>query len=176
MTETTRDGWHELLDEIDRKHAEAHARLRGELSALEVTVSDNHRQSQIQADALRGRMSEVAQLATTPVDGGKLVWPTKVIVSVVFASIAVGGAAISGALSYASTQNEVKSLRGEMTAVREVITNTSKQSDERYDRLQHALDEMKRQREEDRREAAQKMSDFLNQSLQRDLARVGGKK
>jgi hypothetical protein len=162
-------GWRELLDEIDRKHADAHKRLRADYQSLETLLTDYHQKCQTNTDALRGRIGEVAQLAATPVAGDKLVWPNKVIVSVIACSIAVGGAAISAAVSYAGIVNEVHALRTE-------FGTTNRLQDERYDRVLKMLDDMKKQRDDDKREAAQKLSDFLNQSLQRDLARNGTKR
>jgi uncharacterized membrane protein YwzB len=140
VSETLQGGWSELIEEIDRKHEAAHRRLREALSHLETTVADDKRHFQIQADALRGRMGEIAQLASTPVDATKLVLSTKAIISLVCGILVIAASywALAGkidqqqkdATANAKLQEvQMKALADAVADAKAIGTNATRQNE-----------------------------------------------
>lgn len=156
------DGWHELLDQIDVKHGKAHDRLRTDLQAcvdervrLAALVERNYRYFDDQSAALRLRIAEVSQLASRPVEGINVVWSTKALASIFSAALVVAGAFIW--------------MRYDLQALRTELTLMSTVQNDRYDSLKSAITDLRKQREDDKREAQQKLSDFLSQSLEKTM-------
>jgi hypothetical protein len=150
-------GWSEVLDQIDTKHDDAHTRLRQDLSSaiatlasLTSTVDRNYRYFEDQNGAMRLRLNTVEQLAQRPVDGTTVVWSTKAIATVFSASLLVASAFIW-------VQFSLQAIHAEMV-------NQSAQ-----------IADLKKQREEDKREAQQRLNEFLNQRLNENLLVAGAK-
>jgi len=150
-------GWSEVLDQIDVKHDDAHKRLRQDLSgaiatlaSLTSTVDRNYRYFEDQNGALRLRLNTIEQLAQRPVDGTTVVWSTKAIATVFSASLLVASAFIW-------VQFSLQAIHAEMVAQSAQIAD------------------LKKQREEDKREAQQRLNEFLNQRLNENLLVAGAK-
>lgn len=155
-------GWTEVLDQLDEKHDRAHDRLRADLQGaisalanLTSTVDRNYRYFEDQNAALRMRISEVTQLAQRPVDGTSLVWGTKTVLAVIGAILVAGG-------MYWDLRQGNKDIRRDLDAAR---SETSK-----------AIEEIKQQRVNDKREANDRLTQFLTQSLEKTMMAKGAKK
>lgn len=151
----------EVMNQIDEKHDRAHDRLRMDLQAtvatiasITATVDRNYRYFEDQNAAMRLRLNTIEQLASMPVDATKLSLSTKAILSLV-------GAVVGGALLVA----------GSFWTLQGALQNQSRD----IAQLQKAVDELKQARLDDKREAQQKLSDFLNQRLETALAVTTGK-
>lgn len=145
------NGWGEVLDKLDEKHGDAHDRLRSDLRALEVRLNSNYRHFEDQITLVRGRMNEVAQLAATPVDATKLVLSTKAIVALVIAAVGVSA-------SFWVLRDAVQSQNKDIVL------------------LQKTVERLEQSRIDDKREAQQRLSDFLNQRLENALVTQGAAK
>lgn len=78
--------WREVLQQIDTGYAEAHKRLRADLTAAEQKIESNFNHFQDMALANRAR---IENLATTPIDATKLMLTTRAILTLVFGVVAV---------------------------------------------------------------------------------------
>lgn len=152
-------GLHDLLNQIDEKHADAHTRIRNDLertaamlASLTTRVESNYNYFVLQQGSLQRSIDEAKTLAQRQVDGTAVVWTTKVIVTVVTTAVA---ATLTIAGSAWALRGEVQDLRREQAL------------------FQKTLDRMEQQRLDDKREAQQKLSDFLNQRLENAITGLG---
>lgn len=85
------DGFLELLDATDQKHAEAHKRLRLDFRELELRMDESLKVLGDRLVANQVRLNDVATLASTPVDVTKLVLTPKIVATIVTVILTVFG-------------------------------------------------------------------------------------
>lgn len=143
--------WSEVLDGIDVKHDKAHERLRNDLErtaellrGLTTRVESNYNYFVLQQGALQRDIDEAKMLAKRPVDGMAMVWNTRTVLGLI-------GAVVVGVGMYWDLRQGNKDTR------REVAEARAEQS--------KAIAQVQRQREDDKREAMERLTQFLQQQL-----------
>lgn len=145
------DGWREVLEAIDGRHVDAHKRIRDDLERtaalltnLTQTVDRNYNYFIGQQAALQIGINEAKALASRPIEGTTVVWSTKNVLAIVGA-VAL---AVSGYLDLRGGQKDTnRELKTFMDAQTKVIAD------------------MQKQRDQDKRDAESRLTQFLTQQL-----------
>ena len=145
------EGWREVLEVIDAKHIGAHRRIRDDLERTAQTLSNtaslvqsNYNYFVLQQGALQRSIDEAKVLAQRQVDGTTVVWGTKTVAGIILAVVA-------GVAGYLDLRN--------------TVTAQGRAQEAQYEQVTKTLAEWQKQREADRREANDRLTQFLTQQL-----------
>jgi len=138
-----KDGWADVISEIDEKHQKGHDRLRIDLRELQSRVENNYHHFDDVTSLHRAKISTLEATAATPIDATKLVMSTKAIVAVVGAAITIAASIWSLSTKIDAQQKAseatAKLAEMQMAAMRESITMTQRQ----YELLRYEVQQLK---------------------------------
>lgn len=131
MTAARRDdGLHQMLEQIDEKHSDAHKRLRQDLDRLEEQLNKG---LETLREGRQANSARIEKLETSPVDATKLVLNSRVVVTLVI--IALGIAA------------SVWNLKSSITEIASKMDNTYKLQELQNSQMNKSIDSMKQRQE-----------------------------
>jgi len=130
MPERERSGLFQAIDQNDRKHTEAHTRLRHDLDKLEEQVNQGLEGLRSMA---RSNLAKIESIERTPVDATKLMLRAPVVVTVII--VALGGV------------GAVWSIRSGQDRLSDKVEAAFKLQQVQYDALKTAVDQNSRRTE-----------------------------
>lgn len=131
--------WKAQLDNVDEKHEAAHRRLRGDMTDLELRVSQ-----------LASAVTQVRQKVDSPVDAGRIAVPMKLVILILGAVLTIIGTV------YTSSS----SIHVQMQSVADQLSKEQALQQLRNDTLMSTLSDLKRQ---------QQLDDYNIQDLQKTV-------
>lgn len=141
-------GWAEVLDGMDSRHAEAHTRLRSDLTALErdcdaikATIESNYRYFEKSYLANQARIDQVER---TPPSADKLVFTPRVLILAVTLSLTIAGGVWA---STSGLRSDVRDILTRMDAQRQTSEATAKLQEIQSSSVKTAIEDMRRRQE-----------------------------
>lgn len=135
------DGFLELLDQTDQKHAEAHQRLRTDLRELESRTDDALR---LLRDAMATK-SQVADMANEPIDVTKLVLTPKIVASIIFVVVGIAGGMWA---STSGLRSDLRDMATQLKSDQRVADERALRVSDNYDVIKEALSNNSREMKE----------------------------
>ncbi len=136
-----RDGLIQMIENVDEKHQDAHARLRADFRALEAEVNKGFQSLREGYMTNRAKIDEVEKM---PVDAMKLMLTPRIVASIVVSALLMAGGIWA---STSGLRSDMRDVLTRMDAQKTAVDTTAKMQELQANTLRNNIDELKRRQE-----------------------------